>query len=42
MGADAPVRKTKCFFSNIVFEFAGLFRSAGDPCEGIRSLPQQT
>ena len=24
-GAVAPARKTKCFFSNIVSDFAGLF-----------------
>ena len=24
-GAVAPARKTKCFFSNIVFDFVGLF-----------------
>ena len=36
-------------FSNIVFDFAGLFLVAmlvrnvytGDPCEGVRSLPLQ-
>ena len=48
-GTVAPTRKTKCFciFSNIVFDFAGLFLVAmlvrnvytGDPCEGVRSLP---
>ena len=37
-------------FSNIVFDFVGLFLVAilvrnlytGDPCEGVRSLPPQT
>ena len=24
-GAVAPTRKTKCFFSNMVFDFAGIF-----------------
>ena len=38
-GAVAPARKTN-FFSNIVFDFVGLYM--GDPCEGLWSLPPQT
>ena len=49
-GATAPARKTeRFFFSNIVFDFAGLFLVAilvrnlytGYPCEGVLSLPPQ-
>ena len=42
VGEVASARKSKCFFfSNIVFEFAGLVLSVC-PCEGVRSLPPQT
>ena len=43
-GAVAPARKTKCFFSNIVSDFAGLFLVAIYWSEISRklSLPPQT
>ena len=46
MGAGQlpPLGKLNAFFSNIVFEFAGLyfFLYTGDSCEGVRSLSPQT
>ena len=40
-GAVAPARKTKFFFSNIVFDKKPCLYT-GDPCEGLWSLPPQT